>query len=346
MLRSQLFITSKYSELFGKKSDCINDVTLQKIINMFANASKHSINSAHVDRNVLKEVGIQIKDKEAQQSMSDVDLSRDIVVQRLNGKWVTENDVCNTNEKLRIAKLKMKGKETPIYIYNAGEDVYISDNVARSGQWEGDLVGWVLNQLEKDQEAVFVDIGANIGVFSLTAAMFGRHVVSVDPVRKNVQRLCRSIMDSVGFKGRVNVVHNALSDSRGTVQLGTYKGNVGGTFVKELTDQKPPKDEGLEVAYTVLLDDLLEIFKFKKAVMKIDVESFENKVLAGGKLFFEKVNVLALTMEWSTHKTRTTGKDIIDFLVPQGFKPQTPGGQILETNNYAKWPVNVFWVKL
>ena len=71
---------------------------------------------------------------------------------------------------------------------NSGEQLSleitpVSGNIFRQGMWEGNLVRRIHDILKNDPDVVFLDIGANVGVFSLTVAKLGRHTVSVDALR-------------------------------------------------------------------------------------------------------------------------------------------------------------------
>lgn len=74
-------------------------------------------------------------------------------------------------------------------------DQWVSGNIIRQGMWEGHLVTRIHNILKNEPDVVFLDIGANVGVFSLTVAKLGRTTVSVDALEGNVARLCQSMRD-------------------------------------------------------------------------------------------------------------------------------------------------------
>lgn len=49
--------------------------------------------------------------------------------------------------------------------------------------------------------------------------------------------------------------------------------------------------------------------------MKIDVEGYENKVFKGGEIFFDKVDVWVVLMEWQWFKIGSVGQEIINFML-------------------------------
>ncbi|KAJ8307256.1 hypothetical protein KUTeg_015340 [Tegillarca granosa] len=70
-------------------------------------------------------------------------------------------------------------------------------------------IGQLLDYLKSDQNLNFIDIGANLGVFSLTVAKSGRKVLAIEALYKNVQRLCMSISDG-GLQIKTFTLDNLL----------------------------------------------------------------------------------------------------------------------------------------
>jgi tRNA1(Val) A37 N6-methylase TrmN6 len=91
------------------------------------------------------------------------------------------------------------------------------------------LVNLIYTLLRNDPGLQFIDLGANLGVFSLAVAKLGRKVIAVEPLSINLKRLCKSVFENE-FEDYITIVHNAISDSYEKVTLGMEKGNVGGTF--------------------------------------------------------------------------------------------------------------------
>ena len=60
--------------------------------------------------------------------------------------------------------------------------------MSKTGIWENFLVLEVMDALKKDSKTDLIDIGANIGVFSLLAAKAGHKVVAVEPIKDNIIR--------------------------------------------------------------------------------------------------------------------------------------------------------------
>ncbi|XP_041373291.1 uncharacterized protein LOC121386457 [Gigantopelta aegis] len=269
------------------------------------------------------------------------------VLTRTATLWQNENNVCNldTGDFVK-ATLRSPAGNTPIYVYSTAVDQWVSGNIINQGIWERGGVQLMYHFMKTHVDADFVDLGANLGVYGLTFAKMGRRVVLIDPLLDNVKRLCKSVREGQ-FPNEVYVIHNAISNKRFKVGFGKYKGNVGGTFVKEVTSADAVvTSTDTEVAQAVLLDDLLEIFNFTKVIMKIDVETHETRALLGGDRFFSTVDVTVMQLEWNAHKK--DGSEIIKFLTKHNMKPHNPSvnGAALDINAFDKWPGDILWKKV
>ena len=60
----------------------------------------------------------------------------------------------------------------------------------------------------------FVDVGANLGYFSLMASSLGYDVIAFEPMSRNARKLARSVARN-GFGGRVQLFQDAVSDIYG-----------------------------------------------------------------------------------------------------------------------------------
>ncbi|XP_071095728.1 uncharacterized protein [Haliotis cracherodii] len=260
------------------------------------------------------------------------------VISRSNTSWSRDDGACNGDTSFVKTVLHSPAGDTPIYVHPMSEDIWVSATIIKGQVWEGDLVTKFYNYFKQDDELVLVDIGGNIGVYGLTIARMGRKAVLVEPLLKNVKKLCHSIRD--GNYSHVYIVHNAVSNTRVKVEFGSYANNVGGTYVKPVTS------ESRETAQSLLLGDLLEVFQLRKVAMKMDIEGHEDEALLGADTFFAKVDVRYLLMEWNTHINKSEAKHIIGFLTKHNMVPVHPVNEhMLALNGSGQWPGDVLWKK-
>ena len=124
--------------------------------------------------------------------------------------------------------------------------------------------------------SVFVDIGANAGIYTLTAAYHtgdkGR-VLSIEPNPVVLERL-RFNLALNNFTGRVAVEASCVGDAEGLVELTLDDTNLGGSsLVAARSTRKIP------VACATLLTILARHTIEKIDALKIDIEGAEDKAL-------------------------------------------------------------------
>jgi FkbM family methyltransferase len=151
-----------------------------------------------------------------------------------------------------------------------------SDWIKLHGQHETGTERFILEHLGPG--TAFIDVGANIGYFSLLAAVSGRAgVVAFEPQRAVADLLRRSAALN-GVAGSVRVEHLALSDRPGVMRMTSCPGNTGHAQLV------PASQEGAQAdpVSVVVLDDWLDQNPAAPAsVCKIDTEGSELGVLLG-----------------------------------------------------------------
>ena len=109
--------------------------------------------------------------------------------------------------------------------YNKTVDFRISADIQRTGCYECRAVDYVLQRL-RDRDAVLLDLGANIGAFSVPAAADGHPVIAFEPVPANAARLRASFFQNNVSAARV--VEACVGEAPGWALLGTHPTNQGG----------------------------------------------------------------------------------------------------------------------
>jgi FkbM family methyltransferase len=135
-------------------------------------------------------------------------------------------------------------------------------------------------------ETHFVDIGANIGFFTLLVARRAARgkVWSIEADPQNA-RLLRASVALNGLEERVVVHHLAASDADGEVFFSTlgYEANIGARFTakeeatlreRSLTGAAPPSRLRARAMDTLLRDERVDL-------VKVDVEGYEPAVFRG-----------------------------------------------------------------
>ena len=166
-------------------------------------------------------------------------------------------------------------------------DGYVSWGVLHE-DWENEEVGFVLQHLQPGD--TFVDVGANVGVYTLQAARTvgpGGRVYSVEPRPDTCAMLRRSIGDN-GFADRCTVFNVALGSEAVWGDLNTVHDplNPGSTFISQKADGP---------VRIVPLDSLPIAEDRPVKVLKMDIEGFEPIMMDGAHAFFRRHRPVVVT---------------------------------------------------
>jgi FkbM family methyltransferase len=124
----------------------------------------------------------------------------------------------------------------------------------------------------------FVDIGANVGLFSLfVAARAGAQarILAIEPEPGNLKRLAFNIGANPGVP--IKPIAKALSDEPGVVAVELNRRDRGGTRTRKL--DASPRPEAVSVASATLLQLLTDEAVDTVDALKIDVEGLEDVIL-------------------------------------------------------------------
>lgn len=174
----------------------------------------------------------------------------------------------------------------------------ISGNVAFNGFYEIELSRRIAAHARDG--GLFVDVGANMGYFTLLWAGLGTGtIVAVEPVARNLELLARNVARN-GLTERVQVIPKAASDRNG--ETGFWAGPG------EQTGWGGIAAAGMHTNLTVpsvRLDDAIGIRDV--SVMKIDVEGSESMVLRGCEALLRGRHIAHVYFEQNEPRMRELG---------------------------------------
>ena len=235
------------------------------------------------------------------------------------------------------------GRGTPICTHALDEDIHVSRALITRGMWEEELVRPMLSILDSKPNMLLLDIGCNIGVYTLSAALYSNRVICVDANFENLYLVSKSLTLGKLWQN-VTLIWNAISENHGTVVLRKELQNVGGAAI----DAKNSTVGGCDIqAHSVRLDDLKDLVVGQEIYMKLDVEGVEQHVLNSGTEFFKTADVRYVQMEFDTHRGHITGTVIIDIMSGYGFLPYTDcdGIKVLRPAYHSDWPYDVCFIR-
>jgi FkbM family methyltransferase len=163
----------------------------------------------------------------------------------------------------------------------------------------------------------FIDIGANIGLYScvLLKNRCVRRAILFEPDRRNIVHLKANLLIN-GLLDSVELHEVALGDLTGRYRFAP--GAIDGGFSRVLDDNESV-DSSYEV--TVLpLDDVLS-FSDRRLAIKIDVENYECKVLAGMQRILRQNECMILVESFDTFDQVTSLLTAAGYELVAGFPP-------------------------
>ena len=243
-------------------------------------------------------------------------------------------------------KLKTLLGTTPICVYDPKMDIWVSKYLQDKGEWEGDLVANMSIFLLSHPNVQFLDLGCNIGTYTLAIAHLGKTVTAIDPLIDNLKLLQHSL--SLGnLQENVTLIWNAVSNKRSIIKLVKESLNVGGAHIEDSALEDYELNHGGLAAMSILLDDLVPLYTRKRVAIKMDIEGSEYNALLGASDFFDMVDVPLVQMEFAQHKTRESGLKIWDFFQAKGYAPFADiGGKLhLDPITISNWPGDMYFLK-
>ena len=163
-------------------------------------------------------------------------------------------------------------------------------------------------------ESVFWDVGANIGVFTLYAALRGDvRVVAFEPAAVNYFLLSANC-EANRFDSRVQCLLAGLGRGRSIAELEVSQFAAGKSFSFLGKDQSY---KGRQAALVLSIDQLVEDYGMAcPNYIKIDVPGISEDIIAGGERTLQRKDVREVHIELTTSKG---GRRIADMLTGYGF---------------------------
>jgi FkbM family methyltransferase len=149
------------------------------------------------------------------------------------------------------------------------EDALIAQGIMASHTYEAHVTTVLERELKPD--SVFVDIGANMGWFTLLAAGIARQVIAIEPNHTNVQLIYHSLL--ANRFDNVTVLECAVTDKPRLLQLNFLRSNGSVSSIEV-------NNESMTIVRGEPLDGLLRDAR-QIDVVKMDIEGHEPVALRG-----------------------------------------------------------------
>jgi len=171
-----------------------------------------------------------------------------------------------------------------------------------------------LNNL--NENFVFVDIGANQGLYSIIAGKnkFSKKIYSIEPQKK----ILNILEENLNFNDIKNyvILPYALSSKSGKANLINFDDHCGKSTLENNKDDSTFSQEEIQTVDGVFIEYIFDLDE--NYILKIDVEGHEGTVIKELLKIknFKKVSIIfyEVNTEWIDHKL------IRDLLIKNGFK--------------------------
>ncbi len=147
---------------------------------------------------------------------------------------------------------------------------------------------------------LFLDIGSNIGTYSIIPAIEGIKVYAFEPVKSNYNALVTNIKLN-NYENLVTTYNVALGNKNSNANFTLDPVNTGASHLTEYSAINEiitnPGSEDIEIVRFDDIKDKLNIKPTDKVFMKIDVEGMEPDVLLGAKNFIKNHPSIMIMIE-------------------------------------------------
>ncbi len=213
------------------------------------------------------------------------------------------------------------GNYRPVFIdeegiwFKTGFNFFVFSNLKdrileleKNAYWESVETNFVLDNLSS--ESVFVDVGANIGYFSLAVA--SQHdrakIYAIEPVNSTYEMLCRNLKFNQ-YEERIIPLNVALGDHQGFVEMIDDRGPKNHISSNLSASQKRSQQK---VKLTTL-DDLIEDLNLKQIdLIKVDIEGYESYFIEGAKQTLSQLPLLLIEIQQK--RSQVFGKQAIETM--------------------------------
>ena len=175
------------------------------------------------------------------------------------------------------------------WLWCESDDKAFTPWMKSDGFWEAWITKWMSEQFDGVDR--FIDVGANVGYYTMLAAASNvPNVAAIEP-NPRVRGLLEKSLDTNRFSD-VSVIENAMSNRSGKGNIVIPLGHSGGAYV----GIGEPDMESVAISISTLDKEFSDVSD-EKILIKIDAEGLEPKIWAGMKKLRERNDVITI-LEW------------------------------------------------
>jgi FkbM family methyltransferase len=208
------------------------------------------------------------------------------------------------------------------------QDIFVSGRVhSKQEPWDPFVWDSLVSILKgvDHRIPVVVDVGANLGYFSLAAASLGAHVIAFEPMSRNALKFSKSILKNK-FQGKIMLFQNAAwADTKSipvTIETDNLLNQGNGKISVVASGVSAQGVYGLDYVNTVSLS---YVVREDVDVLKIDSTGSEAVVIAGAKRLICNFRVRYILIQFGEAESSNANEffpvsDMLDFLASAGYE--------------------------
>ena len=190
------------------------------------------------------------------------------------------------------------------------------------------------------QNDLFVDVGANVGHYTLLAAgVCNAEVIAFEPIPSTFSKLKKNL-DLNNLSQKVTVYNIGIGEEDSILNFTKHNDVMNSVALNHETDVVKVQVKKLD---DILIDNI-------PTLLKIDVEGYEYFVLKGSTnlLKSEKLKYIIIELNSSTLKFGHTNQEIYEFLLSFNFIPiqyDIENKKTVEIESFNKEKFNTIFIK-
>lgn len=164
-------------------------------------------------------------------------------------------------------------------------DTHFENFIDDEGNYQKEQFDCVVKYIKPENRGLFIDVGAHVGLWSRMALKAGfKQIIAFEPNKNNYECLQKNITNKKHL-----LCNFGLSDKSEHVEFGNPQNDNSGA--------NAIKGEGKTKLYK--FDDLmLNDFIINEILIKIDVQSYEDKVVRGMTNFIKQYKPIIIVEQW------------------------------------------------
>jgi FkbM family methyltransferase len=169
-----------------------------------------------------------------------------------------------------------------------------------------------------------IDVGANIGLFSIMLAKkidISHKVFAIEPTKNAASRLSRNIeMNHLTHK--INVFQGVASNQSGTVEIKTIVGKEEYSSIGGISHPSVDNEQFvIEKVDSKTIDELVSINSINPGLIKVDVEGCEHFVFGGANetLKTKRPIIVSEMSNFLLNRNGSSSQEVIDLIKKHGY---------------------------